>query len=432
MPGDVGLGMVLRELRSTRKLTLATVARQAGCAESLLSYVETGRRQLHPWLAERLDAIYGTDNAITTLVHGGCAHSPARSHTGQLSDDVLLVQPPGGGVAMPVSRRELLAGLGIGALGGTLLTRCDQALSGLDLGDDPLRSFEQAFAGFQSAARVLPPARLIDGMTGQVALLEALRRRAPVDHRSRYAVMQARYAESLSWLSEEANDLPGALYWTDRAAQWAQVGNWSPMVAYTFVRRSMMAISFTNDGRRAVDTAQLVLGMSSAPARIKGLAAKQMASGYALAGDRDASAGALDTAMELLAAPSQENEASLGQRSVVSDDLYTIFRTTCDIYLGRGDSVIPVLEPKLDSLAQASVRTATITRAKLARAYANAGLPREACQLAWDTLDAIEPVSSLSAHAELRRGVPVLQRWHSRDDVQAVLQRLRPSGATTA
>ncbi|MGH3625442.1 MAG: hypothetical protein ACRDQ5_27305, partial [Sciscionella sp.] len=145
-----------------------------------------------------------------------------------------------------------------------------------------------------------------------------------------------------------------------------------------------------------------------------------------------ASAGALDTAMELLAAPSHENETSLGQRSVASDDLYTIFRTTCDIYLGRGDSVIPVLEPKLDSLTQASVRTATITRAKLARAYANAGLPREACQLAWDALDAIESVGSLSAHAELRRGVPVLQRWHGRDDVQAVLQRLRPSGATTA
>lgn len=432
MPGDEDLGMVLRELRSACKLTLATVARQADCVESLLSYVETGRRQLHPWLAERLDTIYGTGNAIAALIHGGSAGPPRRSQTEQPDEDVLLVQPPKGGVMMPVSRRELLAGLGIGALGGTLLSRCDQTLVGLDLGDDPLRSFEQAFAGFQSAARVLPPARLIDGMTGQVALLEALRRRAPGDQRRRHVRMQARYAETLSWLSEEAGDLHGALYWTDRAAQWAQVGNWSPMVAYTFVRRSMMTISFTNDGQRAVDTAQLAVDMTGAPPRVRGLAAKQMAFGYALTGDRDASARALATAMDLLAAPSNGNEASLGQRSVVSDDLYTIFRATCDIYLGRGDSVIPILEPRLNTLAHASVRTATISRAKLARAYANAGQPQEACQLAWEALEAIESIGSLSAHAELRRGVPVLQRWHGRDDVRDVLQRLRPPNATTA
>jgi hypothetical protein len=54
-------------------------------------------------------------------------------------------------------------------------------------------------------------------------------------------------------------------------------------------------------------------------------------------------------------------------------------------------------------------RRATISRAKLARAYASAGQPHEACQLAWDALDAIESVGSLSAHAEL-------PMWTRRDD----------------
>lgn len=244
--------------------------------------------------------------------------------------------------------------------------------------------------------------------------------------------MQARYAESLSWLSEEAGDLSGALYWTDRTAQWAQSVNWSSMVAYTFVHRSMMAISFTSDGVRAVDITQPVLDMADAPPRIKGLAAKQMAFGYALARDRDASARALDTAVRLLDAPVRDDEAVLGQRSVVNDDLYTIFHTPCDIYLGLGERVIPILEPRLDALSKASVRTATITRAKLARAYANAGQPQEASQLAWEALDAIDTVGSLSARAELQRAVPVLQQWHGRNDVQDILHRLRIPGITNA
>lgn len=75
-------------------------------------------------------------------------------------------------------------------------------------------------------------------------------------------------------------------------------------------------------------------------------------------------------------------------------------------------------------LSKSSVRTATITRAKLARAYAHAGQPAEACRLAWETLHAIEQVNSLSARSELRRTVRVLDQWRGRSDVQDLTHRL--------
>ncbi len=78
------------------------------------------------------------------------------------------------------------------------------------------------------------------------------------------------------------------------------------------------------------------------------------------------------------------------------------------------------------SLAGSSFRRATITWVKLAWAYANAGQPEEACRVAWDTLDAIERIDSQSARNELRRAVPVLNRWHGRSDVQEVVHRLDP------
>jgi hypothetical protein len=239
--------------------------------------------------------------------------------------------------------------------------------------------------------------------------------------------MQARYAESLSWLREEAGDLSAAMYWIDRASQWGQAANWHAMSAYGFVRRSMVVISFTGDGYRAVENASVVLDMRNASPRIQGLASKQIAFGYALTGNENASNRALDSAMQLLSKPVREDDAILGQRSVVNDDLFTIFRTTCDIYLGRGQRVIPILEPRLTSLSASSVRTATITRAKLARAYANAGQPHEAAQLSLTALDDIELIGSLSARSELRRALPILRQWHGHDDVRAVMQRLTPT-----
>lgn len=423
MVGNAQLGAVLRDLRRARHLTLAAVARRAGCAESLVSYVESGRRHLHPWLAAQLDEIYGTHGVVVALMRA-VGHRSNNEVDGVLQSDTFLVELPGGGVSMPLSRRDLLASLGVGIAGGQLLAQLDKAVATISTGDETLRAFEDAYAGYQAALRTLAPSGLIDGLTGNVVILDRLRRRTSGGQRHRYGRMQARYAESLSWLSEEAGDITSATYWIDRASQWAQAANWHEMSEYGFVRRSMMAISFTSDGFQAVDNASAVLDMREASPRIQGLACKQMAFGYALAGNEDASVRALDRAMHLLSAEAREGDAVLGQRSVVDDDLFAIFRATCDIYLGRGQSVVPVLEPRLTSLSASSVRTATITRAKLARAYANAGQPREAAELALAALNDIDRIGSLSARSELRRALPVLRQWHGHDDIQAVIRRL--------
>src|SRR6266545_3915489 len=390
MHGDPELGAVLRELRTARKLTLAAVARRAGCAESLLSQVETGRRQLQPWLAECLDTIYGTGSALAGVLRRAYPGSLPTKANAALSDDVLLVCLPQKGLAMPVSRRELLTALGVGALGGAMLGSLDEALRSVAPTRDVLVELEQSLTGFHALARAVPPTHLID---------------------------------SLSWMCEEAGNLHGSLFWTDRASQWAQTVNWLPMVTYTFVRRSMMAISFMGDGLRAAESASYVLEMPGAPARIKGLAAKQMGFGYALAGQADDSARALDLAMQFFDRAQGDDEIALGQRSVVSDDLLAIFQATCDVYRGFGEAAIATLEPRLPVIFKASPRTHTITCAKLAHAYANIGQPEKACRLMLQTFDAAEAVGSLSARSELRRALPVLGNWPNRPDVQKVRHR---------
>ncbi|WP_280500721.1 hypothetical protein, partial [Nocardia farcinica] len=118
----------------------------------------------------------------------------------------------------------------------------------------------------------------------------------------------------------------GRMSWPLTASQWGQASGWRDVAAYSFVRRSMLAISFTNDGHRAVDNAGAAFGIGGVSPRVKGLAEKQMAFGYALVGDENASLRALDRAMTYLAMPLRDSDDLLGQRSVVHDDLFAIFR----------------------------------------------------------------------------------------------------------
>jgi hypothetical protein len=212
-------------------------------------------------------------------------------------------------------------------------------------------SLDNAYGGFKDAARVLPPAQLIDAMIGNFAILDGLRRRATSSDQHRYGTLQARYAETLSWLSEETGDLSGAVWWIDRASQWAQAAHWSGMTAWGFLRRSSTVSCFSDDGLRMVDQARPVLEMPQTSPRMKGLAAVNVAYGYARAGNRDESHRALDTAMGWLAQPIREDDAVLGHSTVVTDDHFVLYQTTCDIYSGYGARVIPMLEPRLQPVA---------------------------------------------------------------------------------
>jgi hypothetical protein len=422
VPGDAALGALLRELRTSHRLTLAAVARRIGCAESLISLVETGRRPLQPWLAERLDDLYDMGGTIVALLNAGVR----ACRGGPLVDDVLLVRIPSGGVTVSLSRRALLAALGVGAVHGPPFRALADALGDLSPAVETVDYLEHTLDGLQTAARFVAPLKTIDPLTSQVALVDVLRQRAEPQERRRLAVLQIRCAESLSWMHEEAADVHNALYWIDRAVQWAQTTQWTSMVSYGFVRRSMLALSYADDGARAVEHARAALRIPAASPWIKGLAAKQVAFGLAVMQRPGECARALDSAMSFFADKQDDDEGrGLGQRSVASDDLFAIFKATCDVYGHRGELAIPVLQPRLAGLSRASLRTHAITSAKLVHAYACAGEPERACSLLHDTADRAQSVGSLSAARELRRALPALAYWSSRSDIRDARERLR-------
>jgi Helix-turn-helix domain len=413
----------VRQLRESRGLTRDAVAVRVLCDPSLVSQVETGRRVLKPWLAQRLDNIYGTGTTIAGLA-GSLSH-PDASGCATLGgdDDFVRVELPHGGGTMIVPRRAVLAALSIGTTASTL-PDLRQALAKVPAGEELLTGTTQTLWALQVAGRVMAPAQVIDSLIGQVTVLDVVRHRAPAHLRRGYLMLTAQYAETLSWMVQEAGDLHAAGAWVDRTQVWADWAGWPDMVAYAHMRRSMLASTYVGDGSLAVEHAHRALRAPGAPNQIRGLAAKQAAYGHALLGRPDACHRALGQAERLLDARDTDQEPDLEvMRGFDVHSALAQFRATCDIYLGGGGRAIPVLDSCRTDDGSNSRRNA-IFDARLARAYAQAGDPDRACTLAQQALDTGQALDSATTRVELRRALGPLTRWPERSDVAEVRHRI--------
>jgi hypothetical protein len=100
---------MLRQLRVSRELTRDVVGARAECGPSLVSMVESGARVLQPWLARRLDRVYGTGGMVTGVAASlayrrslGCATLDEDE-----DDGVVLVELPLRGVTVMIPRRAV-------------------------------------------------------------------------------------------------------------------------------------------------------------------------------------------------------------------------------------------------------------------------------------------------------------------------------------
>jgi hypothetical protein len=416
-------------VRESKGLTRSAVAARVSCDRSMVSRVEDGSRGLKPWLARDLDRLYGTGTMIASLVESLSYPAELKCATLGEGGDVVLVELPLRGVTMPVPRRTLLAALSIGATAGALPDVRD-AMASVPADEGLLAEMTQSLSALQSAGRVMSPARLVDPLVGQVAVLDVVRRRAPHHLRRGYAVLQAQYAEYVSWMVQESGDLQEASYWIDRAQQWADQARWAGMSAYAHVRRSHLANTCIGDGWSAIEHASYVLRGEDAPLLVRAQATKQMAYGYALAGRSDACRQALDRSVHLFDTGITEDQGPdpvIGLSGLSIASVLAQFQGTCEVYLGGGEHAIPLLDSGQAAYQVASgsgSRHHAITGARLSRAYAQAGEPDRACALALEALDTGQALASMTTRVELRRTLTPLNRWPGREDVAEVRHRV--------
>jgi hypothetical protein len=364
----------------------------------------------------------------TALAGLGAVPSAPERATLDGNNDLVLIQLPLRGVMVPVSRRAVLTALstGAGALPGLRDTMAD-----VPADEALLAEQAQSLRALHAAGRVLPPARLVDPLIGQVTVLDAVRHRAPAHLRRDYLVLAAQYAENLSRMVQESGDPTAAASWIDRARHWADRAEWPAMSAYTHVRRSILAGTCAGGGAAVVEHAAHALRAPDAPRWVRAEAAKQVAYGHALTGRPDACNRYLDLALGLFdAAPTSDEgpDPIIGLHSGLDmTSLLAQFQGTCDVYLGGGEHAVARLTPALATYRPGS-RPHAIASARLARAHAQAGDPGQACALALQAVDTGQALDSHNTLVELRRALAPLGRWPGREDVAEVRHRITALG----
>jgi hypothetical protein len=352
-----------------------------------------------------LDEIYRSGTSVTSLT----------------ADNVIVVRLPDG--TATIDRRDLLTGIALGVATGVF---ADARIT-----PETIDRAAATFDGFLDASRFTTSPELKDAIMGQIAYLDALRFNAEAARpRREISILLSRHAELLSWLYEESYDLKQALFWIDRTAAWADAAGWPEMIAFTFHRRSQMALNYSDDGIHVVRLSTNAITHPGATANIKGTASTWLSLGYALLGDSDSSRRARDDSMAYLTAtvPCPESPVSFIE-STTRPDLVAMRRAHAQILMGQSDEPIPSLESHLSEIAAGSPRRLNTNRARLALAYANAGEADQAALLVDKTHQAVGSLPSVWARRELHRAITVMHlRWPNSPDVQELTSRVRLSG----
>ncbi|MGH3719550.1 MAG: helix-turn-helix domain-containing protein [Pseudonocardiaceae bacterium] len=437
-------GIALRHFRTQADLSLRELGKRCHYDYSRLSRMENGEHLGDEALVGTIDQMLHAGGLLTALrsaaqppsvLIGPSAALPAGTvHVGDGDSVIVEIRMPDGrSVRVSMSRRQFGQLLAAGALPGTL----PPSALGLDEADrltqaiaqpsrvDPqvIEYFRRMLAEHYTGDKMLGPRQLLGTTMAQLEVLDTLRKQARPPVAKPLLRTLAQYAEFVGWLQQDGGDLHAAVYWSDRATQWAQSAADHQMVAYLLIRKSNIAC-LANDAASAVDlaaAAQDVPG-GSAP-RIRALAAQQEARGWAVLGDSDRCQHRLDTAAELLHTHSGETDPT-GPVYLAHYDLDTLEEqaATCYRDVGRPEDAIPILERRIAALPATLHRDRGHRLAKLANAVIATRQPEpdRAAHLGLTCLDLTRHTGSARIKKELHTlHKALLAKWPDQPGTRA-------------
>ncbi len=212
--------------------------------------------------------------------------------------------------------------------------------------------------------------------------------------------LAARYAESASWLHEDAGEDGFAQYWSDRAMEWAQEADDRLLVSWTLFRRSQQTADAA-DAARTIGLAQAARREHVAlPAPMKAAIAQQEAHGHALDGEETTAQRKLDEAHDW-AADDSDGEARNGHGSFCTAAYLELQRAACWLTLGRPDRAVQVYESMLPTLPSVYRRDRGLALSRFALAAARIDEPDYAAHLAGEALE----IARSAGSARIERGL---------------------------
>ncbi|WP_267242861.1 hypothetical protein [Streptomyces sp. PR69] len=271
-----------------------------------------------------------------------------------------------------------------------------------------LNYLTSVFAQHVQAEPLVGPRFLVPAVQSQVPLIEELCKEASGPLRDDAVRVGARYAELLGWLHQDTGDSQQAMLWTNRALNYASELDDAALSAYVFQRRSNIAAEAGQAGY-AVGLANAALKRArELPSQVQAVALRARANSYALLGQADDCARALDEARALADQAAQDESGLAPYCSVSYIDMEA---ANCALQLRRPEDAVRTLEASLTRWPAEQQRDRGLCLARLATAYAQLEDVEGAYNAASQAAAIAQTTGSARILAELGRLQPLLSPW---------------------
>ncbi len=277
--------------------------------------------------------------------------------------------------------------------------------------------------GHYRAANLLGSRHALDAVTRHVQFLDRIQQNTGGRDRDELLVIGARTAEFLGWLNQDLGDFDQALYWSDRAMEWAQEAGDDVMAAYVLFRKSNQATA-RRDAQKAISLARAAQRAAGATLRIRALAAQQEAQGHTLMGNQRFAQAKFDEAHELAAEPDDSHADDALDLAYCTPTYIEMQRANCLIELGDPRTAVGMFEAELQALPPIYRNDQGVYLSRLARAYAVSGEPEQAATAADRALSIALDTESARAMSELSSAGAALRRWSTVPEVATFTGRL--------
>ncbi|MBA9004474.1 helix-turn-helix domain-containing protein [Thermomonospora cellulosilytica] len=270
-----------------------------------------------------------------------------------------------------------------------------------------------------------------DALMGPLFILPAVRNQTSLIERACQTTRGADRIEALSfgsefiefcgWLHQDAGDFKGAMYWTDRALEYAMELDDQRVISYILMRKSNIA---TDDGDPARALALANTALKNADAltpRLRAVILRQRANAHAMLRQRrEFEADAEEALVQAAAGIAQEehDRASYCSPAYVEMEIGAAWT-----HLGHPVAALPAFEESRARMnGSTQLRDQALCLARLANAYAAADKPSEALTVAQQALTLTRSLGSARVITQLERLRRRITRW-SHDPAVSDLSR---------
>jgi tetratricopeptide (TPR) repeat protein len=234
----------------------------------------------------------------------------------------------------------------------------------------------------------------------------------------------SQFAEFGGWVFQDAADLACAMHWTDRALDYALELGDQRVIAYTLMRKAMIATESGNPAQGlGIANSALEHGNALTP-RLRAVILRQRSYSNAALGEVLASARDSDIAIiEAVAGEKQVDE----DRAPYCTPTYAAMEAGASwVRLGHPKTALPILEKsRSDWPDHTQIRDYALCVSRLAAAYAAAGELEQACAAAEEVLALAQGLGSRRVVGQLGVLYRRLAKWRHDLVVADLRERLR-------